>query len=162
MYAIRFFSVFCFVIFSTVCGGTMNEAALENKMKKNMSLAATWVIEDGISTYVSKGKSGLHRKLVDEWGVQIWVTPVVESSRHLALFKIKSRGINYDIHNLYRKNINNMLYEYWLIKVAAKPWSGEHVHSIFYVTKTASKNGKRHILFTNEQFFVNYDIDNNH
>lgn len=140
-------------------GGSVDDDFYKNKMIKNMNDASRWVIEDGVYTFSEKGKEGLHRKLVDTWSVQIWADPWVESERYLARFLIKGRGINYDIHNLYREKVKGHFYEFWLIKVAGREWSGEVDRSEFFLTKTDGNYGRRIILKESDQVIESYDID---
>lgn len=158
---VRGFSlVFFMLIAACGNGGSVDDDKYKMKMMENMTSASLWIIQDGINVFSEKGKNGIHRKLVDEWGVQIWVDPWVETERYLAQFRIKARGINYDIHNLYREKAGRYFYEFWLIKIAAKSWSGESDRSIFYMTKTTDIYGHREILETSDQFFDSYKVDN--
>ncbi len=139
-------------------GDPMGEEFYKNKMIKNMKVAGRWIISDGVRTFSTGGKNAIHRKLVDDWGVQIWVDPWVETDRYLAQFRIKARGIHYDIHNLHREKIDNGIYEFWLIKVAAREWSGEHERSVFFITKTRETYGQREILKESDQFIESYSV----
>lgn len=150
-----------FVMLVPACGngGSVDDELYRNKMIENMESAGRWVVREGISTFAGGGKEAIHRKLVDEWGVQIWVVPWVETDRYLALFRIKARGINYDIHDLYREKIGNDFYEFWLIKVAAEGWSGERDRSVFFVTRSKDIFGKRDILEQSDQFIESYSVE---
>ena len=143
-----------------VYGGGVDNDFYRNKMMNNMKLASLWIIEDGIQVFTEKGKDGLHRKLVDEWGVQIWVDPWVESERYLALFRIKARGINYDIHNLFREKVGGLIYEFWLVKVSGTSWSGEGDRSVFLITEAEEIFGKRKVLKSSDQVIQDYQIGN--
>lgn len=131
----------------------------ENKMMKNLDSAAVWVIEKGIPTFYDSGKKGIHRRLVDDWGVQIWVDPWVETDRYLAQFRIKARGIHYDIHNLYREKSEAYFYEFWIIKVAAEDWAGTKNRSEFIITRAKDIRGQREIIKRGDQFISTYTTD---
>jgi hypothetical protein len=151
---------FVFMMLVSGCGngGSVDDEFYRNKMIENMKSAGRWVISEGISTFTNGGKEAIHRKLIDEWGVQISVDPWVETDRYLAQFRIKARGIHYDIHNLYREKIDDEFYEFWLIKVAAKEWSGERDRSVFFVTRTEDIYGQREILEESDQFIESYSV----
>lgn len=150
----RCVSLACLMLLSAcVESGSVDNEFYKEKMKKNMGLASIWLIEEGVSAYAKGGKQALHRKLVDEWGVLLWIDPWVETEDYLAQFRIKARGINYQILNLHRNEIAGELYEFWIVKVVAKPWSGETNRSVFYVAKTDGVYGRRQILKTSDQFF---------
>ena len=129
-----------------------------NKMAKNINSAGHWIIREGVHRFSEGGKQAIHRKLVDDWGVQIWVDPWIETQRYLAQFRIKARGIHYDIHNLYREKAGDDFYEFWLIKVAAKTWSGERARSMFFVAKTQDIYGKRTIVQQSDQFIESHSV----
>lgn len=129
------------------------------KMMSNLDAASRWLIEEGILTYTKLGKAGLHRKLVGEWGVLLWVDPWIESEHYLAQFRIKARGINYDIHNLHRKQVGNRYFEFWVSKIVAKDWSGEETRSVFYVVETDDRFGARTIVLKSDQFIEEYQVE---
>ncbi|RUO17975.1 hypothetical protein CWE08_12125 [Aliidiomarina iranensis] len=157
-YLVLFF-VLCISMIGTSAygdGGSVDDEFYRNKMIENMKSAGRWIISEGVSTFDDGGKGAIHRKLIDDFGVQIWVDPWIETDRYLAQFRIKARGINYDIHNLYREEVDEEFYEFWLIKVAARDWSGEHARSVFFVTRTSDIYGQREILVESEQFIESY------
>jgi len=136
--------------------GSVDDEFYRNKMIENMKSAGRWIISEGVSTFGDGGKDALDRKLLDEWAVSFWAEPSVNTERYLARFIIHARGINYDIHNLYREEVDEEFYEFWLIKVAARDWSGEHARSVFFVTRTSDIYGQREILVESEQFIESY------
>lgn len=150
--------VFMMLVSACGNGGSVDDDFYRNKMIENMNSAGHWMIREGISTFADGGKEAVHRKLVDDWGVQIWVDPWIETDRYLAQFRIKARGINYDIHNLHREKVGDDFYEFWIIKVAAKEWSGERDRSIFFVTKTQDVYGQREIVKESDQFIESYSV----
>ena len=140
--------------------GKMNNAEFyEKKAIEDMKAASIWVIEEAVYVYAQKGKEGVFRKLLNEWAVQLWVEPWIESDVYLARFAIKARGINYEILNLHRAKITSDFYEFWLVKVTGADWSGESNRSMFYVTRTNDVYGLREILKTSDQFIESYSID---
>jgi len=151
--------VFMMLISACKDSSSVDDEFHKNKMIENMKLSSLWIVKEGVSVFFRDGKNGLHRKLVDEWGVQIWVDPWVETDRYLAQFRIKARGINYDIHNLHRETVGGDYYEFWLIKVAAKPWSGEVNRSVFLITKTKEIYGAREIVKQSNQFLGKYQVE---
>ncbi len=128
------------------------------KAKEDLKQASLWIIEEGVSVFSRKGKKGLHRKLVDEWGVIIRLQPLVERERYLALFYLMASGIDHTIHNLYREKVGGNYYEFWLIKVTGTSWSGAEERSIFFITKTKDIYGKRKVLKQSDQFIPTYQV----
>ena len=53
-------------------GHAADDEFYKTRVIENMKLASTWIIENGVNVFSEDGKPGIHRKLVDEWGVQIW------------------------------------------------------------------------------------------
>lgn len=149
------------VLLSSACAnsGNMENDFYKKKMIENMRLASVWLIEEGIKVFSSKGKEGLHRKLVDEWGVQLWIDPWVETKDYLAQFRIKARGINYQIINLHREKVGDDLYEFWIVKIVTKPWSGESNRSVFFITKASEVYGQREIIKESDQFIEGYEVN---
>lgn len=140
-------------------GGPVDDEHFAKKMAKNLQEASEWLIGHGIEVVSEKGKSAIHRKLVDEWGVLLWVDPWIDEDGYLAQFRIKARGINYQIINLHKEQIGGTIYEFWVVKVVAKPWSGEKNRSMFYLTSTQSKSGTRSIVDKTDQFGSSYRIN---
>ncbi len=140
-------------------GGPVDDDFYKKKMAENLQQASLWLIEDGVKVFSEKGKDGLHRKLVDGWGVLLWVDPWVETEDYLAQFRIKARGINYQILNMHREDVGNSLYEIWAVKIVAKSWSGEKNRSMFYVTETDDKFGSRKIVEKSDQFIDTYSVN---
>lgn len=150
-----------FMMLFSACGngGSVDDEHYKKKMAVNLQQASLWLIEDGVKVFSEKGKDGLHRKLVDDWGVLLWIDPWVETEDYLAQFRIKARGINYQILNMHRESVDNSLYEIWVVKIVAKPWSGEKNRSMFYVTETNEKFGSRKIIEKSNQFIDSYSVN---
>ncbi|WP_157957904.1 hypothetical protein [Aliidiomarina celeris] len=157
-YLVLFFVICISMIGISAYGnaGSVDDEFYRNKMIENMKSAGRWTISEGVSTFDDGGKDAIQRKLIYDFGVQLWVDPWIETDRYLAQFRIKARGINYDIHNLYREEVDEEFYEFWLIKVAARDWSGENARSVFFVTRTSDIYGQREILVESEQFIESY------
>ena len=149
-----------FMMLFSACGngGSVDDEHYKKKMAVNLQQASLWLIEDGVKVFSEKGKDGLHRKLVDDWGVLLWIDPWVETEDYLAQFRIKARGINYQILNMHRESVDNNLYEMWVVKIVAKQWSGEKNRSMFYVTETNDKFGSRKIVKKSDQFIDAYSV----
>ena len=150
-----------FLMSISACGYSQmkDEEFYKNKMIQNMELASVWIVENGIQTFKQKGREGIFKKLLDQWGVQLWVDPWIESESYLARFAIKARGINYEILNLNRIKMPSGFYEFWLIKITGSDWSGEANRSVFYVTRTNNIYGERDILVNSDQFIRSYQVD---
>lgn len=157
MISIVFFMV---VIFNSECGNgnSVNDEFYKNKMIKNLNAASIWLIEEGVHTFNKSGKNGIHRKLVDKWGVQIWVDPWIESERYINGFWIKARGINHEVINFHREIYQGVIYEFWVVKVDGKEWVDVKSRAEFHVVKTDKKYGKREILKSSNQFIEKYNI----
>ncbi|MCX7113401.1 MAG: hypothetical protein NTX45_25500 [Proteobacteria bacterium] len=138
-----------------------NDSYKENTVK-NLMLSALWMVENGYSVFANEGETAIQRKLIDTWGVQSWVRPRLDDGRYLALFRIKARGINYDIHCLHRIKIGDDIYEYWLMKVYAKSWADIKDHSVFLITRGKEITAPRQIIKKSDHFFDNYQIDSQH
>lgn len=150
--------IFLFALITSACvnASSVDDEFYRNKMIKNLNLAAVWLIEEGVYTFKKSGKEGISRKLIDEWGVQIWVDPWIESERYIDGFWIKARGINHEVINFYREKHQGFIYEFWMVKVDGEEWSGVESRAAFYVVKTDEVYGKREILKTNNQFIKEY------
>lgn len=151
---------FMITLFISACGngGSVDDELYKNKMIKNLNAASIWLIEEGVHTFKKSGKNGIHRKLVDEWGVQIWVDPWIESERYVDGFWIKARGINHEVINFYREMHQGFMYEFWVVKVDGKEWADVKSRADFYVVKTDAVYGKREILKASDQFIEEYEV----
>lgn len=151
---------FMVAIFISVLGYgvPMDDKFYKNKMIKNLNSASVWLIKEGVYTFKKSGKSGIHRKLVDEWGVQIWVDPWIESERYIDGFWIKARGINHEVINFYREIHQGIIYEFWVVKIDGKEWADVESRAEFYVVKTDAVYGKRKILKSHSQFIEEYEV----
>jgi hypothetical protein len=127
--------------------------------QRHLKLASIWLIEEGVLTYRKSGKKGIHRKLIDEWRVQIWTDPWIESERYIDGFWIKARGIYHDVINLHRETLPSGFYEFWVVKVSGKDWSGVGNSASFYVTRTDDIYGRRQILEESETFIPIFSVD---
>ena len=130
-----------------------------DKMAANMRQASTWIIQHGIETYAAGGQTAISRKLMDEWAAQLWVKPAVGTERELAAFRIKGRGIYYDIQCLIRLTNNNAIFEYWHIMITGKDWAGIDRECKFIVTQAERIDGVRKIIHQSDKFFPSYKIN---
>lgn len=140
--------------------GSVDQEHYKNKMAANLWLASIWLVEEGVETFQKEGKKGIHRKLVDTWGVQIWTDPWIESERYIDGFWIKARGINHEVINFHRESVDSFHYEFWVVKVDGKDWSGVDSRARFYIARTDDIYGRREILETDDQFIEQYQLDN--
>jgi len=139
--------------------GAADDEYLIKKMQKNLQLASIWLIEDGVLTFRDFGKEGIHRKLLDEWGVIIWTDPWIESDRYIDGFWIKARGINHEVINFHRESLASGIYEFWVVKIDGADWSGVGSSANFHVARTDDVYGRRVILESSDQFIQEYAVD---
>jgi hypothetical protein len=133
-------------------GDIVVEENYNDKMIDNLNAATEWLITEGPYTYSLFGKQGIHRKLVDEWGVLLWVDPWTENERYIDGFWIKARGVYHDVINLYREEYNGELYEFWFVKVRGQDWAEFEPKIEFYITKTIDINGRRKVVEKSDQY----------
>lgn len=132
------------------------------KMINNLNTASEWLIQNGVQSFQKGGKEAISRKLFDDWGVQLWVDPWIESERYINGFWIKARGIHHNVLDLHRERVGDNLYEFWVVQISGEEWSGIESNSVFYVTKTDSKHGAREILKKSETFIGAFEVDEKH
>ena len=160
-----FFCIFLTILISnSACGDNnpVDDDYYNKKMIKHLNESTIWLIEEGVYTFKESGKYGIHRKLVDTWGVLLWVDPWIESKRFIDAFWIKSRGIHHDIINFHRDTYQNVIYEFWVVKVSKQEWADVKPRTEFFVTKTDEVYAKREILISSNQFIEEYQVDQDH
>ena len=160
-----FFCVFLTILMSnSACGDTslMDDDYYNKKMIKHLNESTIWLIEEGVYTFNNSGKNGIFRKLLENWGVQLWVDPWIESERFIDAFWIKARGIHHDIMNFHRETYQNVIYEFWVVKVSGQEWADVKPRTEFFVTKTDEVYGIREILISSNQFIEEYQVDQDH
>ena len=134
-----------------------NKDYYQNKMKKNLEIAAQWIIQDGVRFLHDQGPKYIDSFLRDNWGVQLAVkAPAIDTDYDIAYFPITAKGIHHDIRCLLRKKEDDWVYEYWLDNVRGPKWFGENFAK-FYITKTSSLSEKRQIVYSSSQFIEKYD-----
>ena len=137
----------------------VDEEALINRAVTDLNAASRWVIEEGIPVYSQQGMKVFKRKLRDEWVVGHYgIKPYLEERGYMARFSIKARGINHSIRNLYREQVGDAFYEFWVVNVTALDWAGVDNRAEFFVTKTQEVYGVREILTQSDQFLPSYRI----
>lgn len=139
--------------------GAADDEYLIKETQEDLRLASIWLIEEGVLTYRNSGKEGIHRKLLDEWAVQIWTDPWIESDRYIDGFWIKARGINHEVINFHRESLPSGIYEFWVVKIDGADWSGVGSSANFHVTRTDDIYGRRTILESNDLFIEEYAVD---
>ena len=147
------------VVSMSARAGSLDDEYYIKKAQEDLHFASIWLIEEGVLTYRISGKEGIHRKLVDEWGVQIWVDPWIESDRFIDAFWVKARGINHRVINFHRESLPSGIYEFWVVKIDGKDWSGVGSSADFHVTRTDDVFGRRVILESSDQFMPEYAVD---
>lgn len=161
------FTVFLLVAVTSSGCAQSNECNMDDqqpyigKMAHNLQLSAVWMVEHGIGTYNREGKEGIFQKLLNEWGVQQWVEPVI-GGRYLALFRIKARQMKANIMCLARMT-DGGVYEYWLIQFSGAEWKmspvGKERHCLFLVTHADDIGGVRRIVHQAKQFIPSYKVN---
>lgn len=136
---------------------TTKEIQNHHSAVERLSKAARWLIENGIQFHHTSGDDLLRKKLVSEWGVQLWTKPQIDDGRYIAMFRIKAYGIYYMVQILHRKKIDNEFFEYVLIQASAKEWTSPLEKSWFLITSATDSEGTRVILKDEEVFFQDFD-----
>ena len=140
-------------------GAPPDEEQLINKAVERLNGASRWIIEEGIHVYTQQGKKGLDKKLFDEWSVGLYAGPYVEERNYRARVAITTRGIYHNIMNLYREQVGGDYYEFWVVNVTGRDWSGVSNRAEFFVTKTQAVYGTREILKQSDQFLPRYRVE---
>ena len=156
---IRHVLLICLLLVST--GGQSappDEQQLINKAVEDLNGASRWIIEEGIHVYSQQGKKALDSKLFDEWIVDLYAAPYLEELSYLARFIVKTRGIYYNIINIYREEVGGDYYDFWIINVTGLDWSGVSNRAEFFVTRTQTVYGIREILKQSDQFLPRYQV----
>lgn len=142
------------------CSNATDDRAFINKMNNRLSEASLWLVENGIEYLESNCNGELRSLLIDRWAVQMWVDPTIDSDRFYASFRLKARGIYYDIICLHRLH-EDRIYEYWIIKKSAEPTVDFQNGCVFLAAVADSVKGRRSILETSETFVTGFAIDGN-
>ena len=140
-----------------------DDAFFERRAINWIKAASVWVIEDGIHTYYQEGREGVKRKLDNKYQFGVWLfglgMPFVESEGYLARFSLQTRGVVYDVINIYRETLPGGIYEFWLVKVGLTDHlSSDTARSIFYVTRTDEVRGRRKILRESDRLIERYEV----
>lgn len=104
--------------------------------------AADWLILYGDAIYRDEGRKPIWRRLVDFWFVQLWVEPRVLDGRYLALFRIKSNGIYFDVLKFAEFEKDGFLHSMWAYKIHSEEWAGQKNTSIFVLTRRAGEQSE--------------------
>lgn len=164
----RVLAFFIFMVAASSGCAQSNERNMDDqqtyidRMAHNLQVSALWMIEHGIYTFQRQGKEGTFRKLLQEWGVQQWVEPVV-GGRYLAMFRIKARQMNADIQCLTRVTEGGRVFEYWLIQFSGSEWKKSPVgierHCLFVITQADALGGVRKVVHQAKHFFPSYKVN---
>lgn len=135
-----------------------SDLLIEERMTENLEKSARWIMEEGVSVYTNHGRDVIFDTLLDKWGTQLWVEPLVDGERHLAQFRIKARDIRYQILNLYRTNVEEIYYEFWIARIEFGEDSRESRRTEFFVVKTKDIYGSREIVAESDQFISQFEV----
>lgn len=102
--------------------------------------AADWMVLAANAIYLSDGKKPIWRHLVDHWFVQLWVEPRVSDDRYLALFRIKSNGVYFDVLKFAEFGKGEFVFSAWVYKIHGEEWADQENTSIFVLTRRAGDN----------------------
>ena len=137
-------------------GAPPDEEQLVNEAVENLNAASRWLIEEGTHVYTQKGYQALHSKLFNEWVVLL---SSVNEHHYRARFVIKTRGIYYDIMNVYREKVGRDYYAFWIVKVTGLDRHGGSNRAEFFVTKTQVSSGIREIVKQSDQFLPRHQVE---
>jgi hypothetical protein len=129
------------------------------QMQDNLLNSSEWLIEHGIKKFSKLGHEGLFKYLVNEWAVQLWIEPWIETERYLAGFWIKANLINHEVLNMHRVKVNDLFYEFWFVRISSKEKDRVNQRTIFYVTSTEEISGEREIVERSDRFIGSYAIE---
>jgi hypothetical protein len=141
-----------------VLGDATDEYYIE-KMRDNLLDSSEWLIEHGIEKFSELGHEGLFKYLVNQWAVQLWVEPWIETERYLAGFWIKARLINHEVLNMHRVKVDDVFYEFWFVRISSKEKDRVNQRTIFYITSTEEINGEREIVEESDRFIESYAME---
>ena len=133
-----------------------DDEQLVNEAVENLNAASRWLIEEGTHVYTRKGYQAVHSKLFNEWVVLL---SSVNEYHYRARFVIKTRGIYYDIMNVYREKVGRDYYAFWTVKVTGLDRYGGSNRAEFFVTKTQVSSGIREIVKQSDQFLPRHQVE---
>ena len=154
------------LVILAVCAGVhaevRDDAFLDRRAVNWIKAATVWVIEDGIHTYYEEGREGVKKKLNDKYQYGVWLygsdVPIIESDGYLAMFRLGTRGVSYQLVDLYRETLPGGIYEFWLVKVSRDHTSSDTARSMFYVTRADEVRGRREIVHKSDRFIERYEV----
>lgn len=155
----------CFVIFSGILiaeTDSEKEHKLIAKAVAELDVAQKWIVENLIEHHYSRDiiKKDARRFIYDKFNVrQYTMSYYMDQEEALVKIIIKSRGIYYTIHCFERLNVDGKYYEYWNVNIDGRDWAGVNRTARFIITESDSIHGVRRIIKEEDQFFLEYVID---
>ena len=136
-----------------------DEARLTAQALQRLEAAADWVMAEGIATMApgGGGAEALKARLFDSWTVLQRASPITGEAGIIALFRIKARGISYDIQSLYRVAAGRGVYDFWMVQKSAADWAGGGQACAFVVTHAPGLVARRKIVAQSDQFIAEYE-----
>lgn len=134
-----------------------DEARLTARAIERLDAAQSWVITDGITTLKDHGPDAVKDMLFDRWTVLQRASPILDQAGIVAQFRLKARGISYDIQSLYQAAAGQGVYDFWMVQKSAADWAGGGAACTFVVTSAHSATGRRAIVQSSPQFIATFE-----
>lgn len=94
----------------------------------------------------------MNNQIIDQFGVQLWASPVVTDGGTPILYFLKARGIYFDVKHLLSFQRGDQVLEYWVTVIGGTDWAGVAPASVFRLVRMMDPDTPREILHQSERF----------
>lgn len=133
--------------------GSLSEEELDRRAKERLQTASEAIIRGQYeSPYPSLGVQ-MNNQIIDQFGVQLWASPVVTNGGPPIIYFLKARGIHFDVKHLLTFQREGYVLEYWVTLVGpGTRWAQVDFSTTFQVIRMTDKDTPREILYTSDTF----------
>ncbi len=139
--------------------GVSAMVSYDENFMANLQSATDWIVESGITVVAQKGTGVIQSTLIERWSFLHYSQPLVNDEIYIAVFTIQAGLFRNEIINVYRKQIDNYLYEYWVANLTHPSLSQDQFRVKFYVTRAIQPEAEREILLQSDQFINRFNVD---
>lgn len=94
----------------------------------------------------------MNNQIIDQFGVQLWASPVVGNGGLPILYFLKARGIYFDVKHLLSFQRGDQVLEYWVTLISGTDWAGVAPDVSFRLVRMMDRDTPREIIHHSNRF----------
>lgn len=134
----------------------IDAASLDRSAVERLDGASLWLVQFGEPMLIAEGLDAVNTSLMRAFVLSLWAVPTVALPPRRVDFRIKARGIFYDIYSTFRVFEDDVAYDLWQIQITTQDWATLQRRACRFIVTRQSKDLEAEILLQQDTFVPSF------